>query len=577
MAGVRYLLTYLKPYIVITILAPLLMVVEVITDLLQPTIMQYIIDDGIANDDFNTVLNYTFLMLGVAVIGLIGGLGCIYLSSKVGLNLATDVRADLYEVSSYFSARRRNEVGTGKLVTILTSDIEMVQRALMMTLRIFVRGPLMFIGAIIIVWLTARELFPILLIIVPILIILIALFTMYSGKIFGKVQRALDAVNTKLSENLAGIQVIKAFHRLKEQIIQFTGLNATLTKHNQNANILIGFLGPLSMFIINMGIIAALWLGAIKIDTGTMQIGVILAFINYLNIIMGGLMMSMMVLMQIARALPSATRIKDVLLTEDDLKENGGLIKPIEGDIEFKNINFAYHDHGENVLENITLHIKKGQTIGFIGMTGSGKSTLLNLIPRLYDAQQGEILIDGEKIERYDVNYLRSQIAIAPQKATLFTGTIASNLKFGNEQAKEAQMVKALNQASAWNFVSQYDQQLQFKLTQNGGNLSGGQKQRIAMARAFIRNANILILDDTTSAVDTISEKIIQQQIAEDFIDKTVIIVSSKVSSIQNADQIAVFEDGKIIAIGTHEQLLLSSVAYRETFELQQQNGGLFT
>ncbi|MBQ0138013.1 MAG: ABC transporter ATP-binding protein [Kurthia sp.] len=575
MKGIRHLLTYLKPYIWITLLAPLLMVVEVAMDLLQPTIMQYIIDEGIAKGQLSTVISYSLVMIGCAFVGLFGGLGCIYFSSRVGINLATDLRADLYEVMSYFSTRRKDEVGTGKLVTIMTSDVEMVQRALMMTLRIFVRGPLMFIGAVIIVWFTARELFSILLIIVPLLIILIFLFTQVSAKIFARVQKATDDVNTRLSENLAGIQVVKAYHRMKEQILKFTVVNRYLTRQNQSANQVIGFLSPLSMFIINIGIAAALWFGAIQVEMGGIQVGVILAFINYLNLIMGGIMSSMMVLMQMARAIPSVGRIHNILVTTSDLDESTVENEVIHGEIEFKNVSFAYNENGENVLKNIDLHVRAGETLGIIGMTGTGKSTLLKLIPRLYDVRAGEILLDGKPIKTFDVNKLRQQIGLAPQQAKLFTGSIAENIRYGDQQADEQQLELALEQANAWEFVEKYPNTIEHHLSQGAGNLSGGQRQRLAMARAFIRKAKILILDDTTSAVDTISEKRIQQHIREDFTNQTVILVSSKISTIQHANQIIVVNDGRITARGTHDELLKISKEYQETFQLQQQQGGV--
>lgn len=575
MKGIRHLFTYLKPYFWLTLLAPLLMVVEVAMDLIQPTIMQYIIDEGIAKGEMSTVISYTFIMIGCAFIGLIGGLGCIYFSAKVGINFATDLREDLYEVMSYFSTRRKDEVGTGKLVTIMTSDVEAVQRALMMILRIFVRGPLMFIGAVIIVWFTARELFSILLVIVPVLVIIIFIFTQISAKIFGKVQKAVDDVNTRISENLAGIQVVKAYHRMKEQILKFTVVNRYLTRQNQKASQIIGFLNPLSMFIINMGIVAALWLGVIQVEMGGIQVGVILAFINYLNLIMGGIMSSMMVLMQIARAVPSVGRIHNILVTTSDLDESTTENEEIHGEIEFKNVSFSYNENGENILKNIDLHVKAGETLGIIGMTGTGESTLLKLIPRLYDVKEGEILLDGKPIKSFDLSKLRQQIGLAPQQAKLFTGTIANNVKYGDRQAGSEQLQHALIQANAWEFVEKYSNTVEHHLSQGAGNLSGGQRQRLAMARAFIRKAKILILDDTTSAVDTISEKLIQQRIRQDFTNRTVILVSSKISTIQHANQIIVINDGKITARGTHEELLNTSKEYHETFQLQQQQGGM--
>lgn len=575
MKAIKHLMQYIKPYIWITILAPLLMVIEVFMDLLQPTIMQFIIDEGIAKNDMSIVISYAIIMIVLAIIGLGGGLGCIYFSSKVGVHVATDLRKDLYEVMSYFSTKKRDEVGTGKLITIMTSDVEMIQRALMMLLRIFVRGPLMFIGAVIIVWFTARELFNILLVIVPILMILIITFTIYSGKIFRKVQQSVDRVNEMLSENLAGIRVIKAFHRMKEQMDKFLQINKKLTKLNQNANMVMGFLNPLTMWIVNLGIVAALWIGVIQVEIGAIQIGVILAFVNYLNLIMGGLMMSVMVLMQVARAVPSLDRVYEMFNIEGEERHQKQDLHDIKGDVTFENVSFSYNENGENIVDQLNFHVNAGETVGIIGMTGTGKSTLLKLIPRLYDVSKGKIKIDGKDIQSFTLESLRKQIAFAPQKALLFAGSIASNLKFGSPNAVKEDMHHALDQANAMEFVEKYDDQVEHELSFGAKNLSGGQKQRLAMARAFIKDAKILILDDTTSAVDTISEKIIKNHLINDFKEQTLFIVSSKIATIQHADQIILMDDGRIHGIGTHDELLATNEEYREIYLLQQQSGGV--
>jgi len=575
MKAVKYLSKYIKPYIWITFLAPFLMVIEVFMDLLQPTIMQFIIDEGIAKNDMSIVISYSIVMIILGIIGLGGGLGCIYFSSKVGVHVATDLRKDLYVVMSYFSTKKRDAVGTGKLITIMTSDVEMIQRALMMLLRIFVRGPLMFIGAVIIVWFTARELFNILLVIVPILMVLIFTFTIYSGKIFRKVQQSVDQVNNMLSENLAGIRVIKAFHRMKEQMNQFLTINKKLTKLNQDANLVMGFLNPLTMWIVNLGIVAAIWIGVIQVEIGSIQIGVILAFINYLNLIMGGLMMSVMVLMQIARAVPSLERVFEMFHIEEVNTQNKKEIQDIKGEVTFENVSFSYNENGENVVEHLNFHVNSGETVGIIGMTGSGKSTMLKLIPRLYDVSKGKIKIDGQDIKSFTLESLRKQIAFAPQKALLFAGSISSNLKFGAANASVNEMHNSLNQSNALEFVEKYDDDVEHQLSFGAKNLSGGQKQRIAMARAFIKDAKILILDDTTSAVDTISEKKIKSHLQNDFKDQTVFIVSSKIATVQHADQIILMDDGHVSGIGTHEELLENNDEYREIYFLQQQSGGV--
>ena len=568
MQALKKLMGFLAPYKVLAIVGPLLMVVEVMMDLLQPTIMQHMIDTGIANGDHPYVIKMFILMMVSAVIGLIGGVGCSIYSAKTAIHFATDIRKELFETLAYFSSRNRDQYGSGKLITILTSDVEAIQRALLMTLKVFVRGPLLFIGAVIIVFFTARELFGILLVIVPILIIGMYVFTKFSGAFYKHVQEAIDRVNTSLQENLAGIRVVKAFHREKHHIERFAELNSTLTKRNITADQVIGILMPVMMFVINLGIIAALWSGAIKVENGTLQVGVILAFVNYLTIIMNGLISASNVLMQIARAVPSAERIVEVLNTKQDL-ESGTQTTDIHGDVEFNDVTFSYHDNGEQVLKDITFHAKAGSVVGIIGKTGSGKSTLVKLLPRLFDVQSGRILIDGVPIQQYDLATLREAIGFTPQKALLFSGTIDENIRFGKDAAENQEITAALDHAVATEFIEKLEQGTEHQLTQGATNLSGGQKQRLSMARVFIRKPPILVLDDTTSALDSISEKAVQRAIAANYQQSTIFIVASKIASIQMANQILVLDDGKLVGKGTHSELLKNCSAYQDIYQTQ--------
>lgn len=575
MQAVLKLTKYLKPYMAFAIIAPIMMLIEVGMDLVQPTLLRHVIDDGIANNDTAYIVKMFSLMIGAAVIGLIGGAGCSYFASKAAVNFATDVRQDLYETITYFSNRSKDKFTLGKLVTNITSDVEAIQKALTMLLKIFVRGPMMFIGAIVMVWFTTRELFSILLVIVPILIFAVYFFTMLSGKLFLKVQLVVDQVNTKMQENLAGIRVIKAYNQKKHQIDQFTGTNTQLMKRSMTADQIVGILPPLTMFVINLGIVAAMWVGAIKVEDNTIEIGVILAFINYLMMVMQGLTSSSMVLMQLARAVPSAGRVVEAMEEQTDI------IAPMQpttmnmyGEVSFEGVNFTYNSDTENVLKDISFTARAGETVGIIGMTGSGKSTLVKMIPRLFDPASGVVKIDGVPITELDVQQLREAIGFAPQKATLFSKTIAENIRYGDEQATEAQIAEALLAACATEFVDKLPTGTNHELTQGATNLSGGQKQRLAMARAFVRKPEILVLDDVTSAVDSISEKKIQQAIATQFKESTKFIVSSKVSSIRHAEQILVMDDGRIVASGTHEQLLASSPLYQEIVQTQQEKGG---
>lgn len=575
MQAVVSLKKYLKPYLAFAIIAPLMMVLEVTMDLVQPTIMQHMIDNGIAKEDTSYVVKMFGLMILCAVIGLIGGVGCSIYASKTAINFAADIRQDLYETITYFSDSNKDHFTLGKLITNITSDVEMLQRALTMLLKIFVRGPFTFIGAIIIVFLTARELFPILLVVVPILALSIFLFTKLSGNFFLKVQEAVDAVNTKVQENLAGMRVIKAYNRKSHQIKQFATVNEKLMKRNIQADQIIGILMPLTAFVVNLGIIAALWMGAIKIESSTIEIGVILAFINYLMMIMGGLMSSSNVLMQIARAVPSANRIVSVLEEKSEITNIENPLKmKIKGEVEFENVSFAYNKNNEPILKNISFKAEPGETIGIIGMTGSGKSSIVKLIPRMFEADQGNIRIDGRPIEDYDLKTLRGAIGFTPQKATLFSKTIEENVKYGNDEANFAQLIEALESSCALEFVEKLENREQHMITQGATNLSGGQKQRLAMARAFIRKPAILILDDTTSAVDSISEKRIQRAIEENFKGSTKFIVSSKISSIRHADMILVLDDGVIVGQGTHEELLENNTHYQDIVSTQLVRGG---
>lgn len=574
MQAVKELSKYIKPYIWFAILAPLFMIVEVAMDLLQPTILELIIDNGIAKDDTSYIVRMFILMITFAIIGLIGGIGCSIYASRAAINFATDVRKDLYETIIYFSNRNKDQFTLGKLITNLTSDLEMIQRALLMLLKIFVRGPMLFIGAILIVFFTAREFFGILLVVVPILIFLMYYFTMMSGKLFHKVQKVVDKVNVSVQENLSGIRVIKAYNRKRHQVEQFEHINDELMKRSIFADQIMGVLMPLTMFVVNLGIVAALWLGAIKIESNVIAVGSILAFINYLMIVMQGLTSSSMVLIQLARAIPSASRIVEVLEEESDIQNNQvALIAPIRGEVVFENVSFAYIEENEPVLKNISFHIRAGETVGIIGMTGSGKSTLVKLLPRLFDVQEGIVKIDGIDVRDYDLQTLRLAIGFAPQKATLFSKTIEQNILYGNENANKQEIDNALEAANAKEFVEKLEDGTNYHITQGATNLSGGQKQRLAMARAFVRKPKILVLDDVTSAVDSISERKIQNAIKNRFANSTKFIVSSKISSIRHAEQILVLDDGRLVGIGTHEELLTNCPLYRELAITQLEKG----
>lgn len=574
MRALMNLLKYLKPYLFFTIIGPLFMCIEVAMDLLQPMIMQHIIDNGIAADNQSYVIKMSLLMLAVAVVGLIGGLGCSIYSTRAAVNFATDIRQDLFKKVEQFSAGEKDKFGTGKLITIATNDVTSVQAATMMTLRILVRSPLLFIGSVLIVFVSAREFFPILLVLIPLLAIVNWYFMKHAGFLFRKVQEAIDKINTKLQENLAGIRVVKAFGRQEYEKNNFSHINEALTKMNMSASQMMMGLMPVMLFLVNIGIVAALWMGAIKVEEGTTNVGVILAFINYLTITLNALISSSHVLMSISRAVPSAERIKSVLDTELEIadQEVGRHIK-IKGAVEFRDVQFSYSKNGEYVLKDISFKVKEGETVGIIGSIGSGKSTLMKLLPRLYDVDAGDIFIDKKPIKEYSLQQLRQAFGFIPQRAMLFSGSIEENLKYGKEDASQQDIVEAAVAANASEFIEKLDDHYQHPLSQGGNNLSGGQKQRLSIARAFIRKPSILILDDSTSAVDALSEKSILHALNHEFAQSTIFIISSKISSIKKADRILVLEDGKIVGNGTHHQLLKENSVYQEIYFTQGGKG----
>jgi len=556
------------------IIGPLFMVLEVAMDLIQPTIMQHIIDVGIANRDLNYVIKMGLLMIGAAALGLVGGLGCMMYSTKAAVNFATDIRKDVFTKIETFSSNNRDSFGTGKLLTIVTNDITSIQSAMTMTLRVLVRGPLLFMGSIIIVFVTARELFPILLVVVPILLLAIILIASKASGTFKKVQEALDKVNTKLQENLSGVRVIKAYVRQKYEISQFGNVNTNLTKINIRAVQLISLMMPIIMLVVSGGIVATLWIGGEKVFNGTLQVGAILAFINYLNIILMALMSISMVFIQIARAFPSADRVQQVLNTEVDIMNEANAIEPekIEGNIDFKDVSYSYTKNNEYVLKDISFSIRKDEKVGIIGSTGSGKSTLAKLLPRLYDIEQGEICIDGINVKRYDLQKLRASIGFVPQTALLFSGSIEENLRYGKEDATHDELETAASSACATEFINKLEESYHYNLTQGATNLSGGQKQRVSIARALVRKPSILILDDSTSAVDAKSEANIQSALRTEYKGTTTLLIASKISSIIDADKILVLDNGELVGDGTHEQLLEQCEVYQEIYLSQGGN-----
>lgn len=577
MKAVIKLLRYTKRYKLFMILAPLLMAFEVTMDLIQPFILQLIIDHGIANEEMNYVVTMIILSIICAIGGLFGGVGCSIYSTKAAVHFACDVRKDLFKKVASFSSENRDQFSIGKLITNLISDVTIIQQALMMTLRVFVRGPLLFIGSVIIVFFQVQELFPILLVLIPILLFFIIIISQKSKIWFERVQNRLDLLNVRLQESIAGIRVIKAFVRSDYEVEQFHKVNHSLQDTQLVAERLVAILMPILLFFVNAGVVIALLLGVVNVGDSQVAIGKILAFINYLHIILMALMSSSNVLMQLMRAFPSASRIVDVLETENKMENrtNRKRVDTLHGDVTFRNVSFSYHKGEMKVLNNISFSINSGETLGIIGPTGSGKTTLIKLLARLYDPDEGEIIIDGMNIKEIDMKQLREHIGFITQKPFLFSGTIAENIRYGKKEAEMTELHLASQQARANEFIEQLSEKYDYELKQGATNLSGGQKQRLSIARTFIKKPAILILDDATSAVDAGTEKMILQALKANFEQSTKIIMSSKVSSIKHADKIIVVNNGQIVGCGTHEFLRQSCPLYEEIYETQVAQGGV--
>lgn len=564
---IRKLVPYLKPYWRTAILAPLLMILEVVMDLAQPALMQKMVDIGIAGKNLNYVFKTAPLMFLFALVGLAGGFGCTVFSTIAAQNFGADLRKDLFVKVQNLSCGNIERLKPGQLITRLTNDVMQLQNMVMMMLRILVRAPLLIIGSFVMAVVTCPDLVPILLIVIPVLIGILYFVIKKSYPLFSQVQEDLDGVNTVMQENLAGIRVVKAFVRSDYEKKKFAVVNEKLMKSTMRAARTVALALPAIMLTVNAGTAATLWFGGLKVQYGGIKVGQIMAFINYLTQLLTSLMMVGMILVNLSRAGASASRIIEVLESNPDIKDRPEAIEDfkIKGAVTFENVTFSYAGSGrEPVLKDISFSVKAGETVGILGTTGSGKSTLVQLIPRLYEVTRGRILIDGVDIRKIELETLRKQIGIVFQQSILFSGSIKDNIRYGKEDATDEEVKKAVKTAQASEFVEKFPAAYNTVLSQRGVNLSGGQKQRLCIARALVRKPAILILDDSTSAVDAKSESLIQKALKEKIRECTCFIVAQKVTSVMDADKILVLDEGRIVALGTHEELLKNSEIYRD-------------
>ncbi|MEQ8154699.1 MAG: ABC transporter ATP-binding protein [Clostridiaceae bacterium] len=568
----KRLALFIKPYWKTAVLAPTLICIETILDLLQPTLAAKIIDKGIKSGDTQLIIRTTLIMIFIAFIGLLGGFGCTLTACTTSQYFGADLRAELYKKVQKFSFTNIDEFKTASIITRLTNDVAQVQAAVLLALRVMIRAPLLCIGGAAFAFALNARLSIIILCTIPLLSLTLYFIIIKSFPLFSKVQEKLDRVNAVIRENLLGVRVVKAFVREDLEKSRFSEANIGLMEMTVKATKIVSLNTPILLLIMNVSIIAVLWFGGIQYNSGTISIGQIIAFINYLTQILSSLMMLAMILTSLSRAKASVIRIQELLnadidISDDDIVNETPITK---GKIEFENVSFCYRgSNGDNVLSNITVTFEPGKTVAILGATGAGKSTLVNLIPRLYNTTEGVIKIDDKPINHYKIKTLRNKISIVFQESILFTGSIRDNLKWGNENATDEEIIEAAKAAAAHGFIMKFPEGYDTKINQRGLNLSGGQKQRVSIARALLKKPAILILDDSTSAVDIFTELRIQKNFKGLAKNCTLIVIAQRISSVVDADKIIVIENGHIVGEGTHKELIKTSSVYKEIYKSQ--------
>jgi len=553
------------------------MILEVAMDLMQPRLIQRIVDEGIAKLDMAIVINTGLLMLGLALVGAVGGLGCTVFATLTAQGFGADLRHTLFRKVQSFSFGNLDDIETGQLITRLTNDVTQVQQVVTMLLRIMVRAPLMLLGSLLLAILTSPRLALLLLVLIPLVLAVLVWVIGKATPLFGRVQRKLDDLNTVMQENLAGVRVVKAFVRAQHEIERFRATNDGLMEQTVRAARIVTVAMPFMMLAVNLGIVGAIWFGGLQVTYGTMQLGQIIAFVNYLTRTLMSLMMVSMLVMMTSRAQASADRIQEVLDTIPNIQNKPDAMSTFapQGRVVFENVTFSYDRDGHDpVLKDISFVAEPGQTVAILGATGAGKSSLVHLISRFYDVTKGRVTIDGVDVRDIKEEVLRRNVGIALQESVLFSGTIRDNIRYGRPDATDEEVITAAKAAQAHEFISEFPDGYDTMLGQRGVNLSGGQKQRIAIARALLIQPAVLILDDSTSSVDVETETRIQDALEEVMKGRTSFVIAQRISTVLNADKILVFDGGQIVAEGTHHELLVSSPIYREIYESQLGGNG---
>ncbi len=566
---------YLKPYWLPALLSPLLMIGEVVIDLQQPKLMSKIVNDGVLNGDLSVILTIGVKMLLLVIVGGIMGSLCAYTASVASQGFGNDLRRDSFNRVMKLSLQQTDHFTTGSLVTRLTNDITALQELVQMILRMFVRAPIHLLGGLFMCLTLNLKFGYIMLISLPLQALAVFLLVRKANPLYAKVQTKIDRVNSVVQENVSGARVIKAYTREDYEIDRFDGANKDFKQTNLRVLELTSSIMPILMIVMNLSVIAIIYLGGWQVEARRMDVGDIMAATQYITQALMSVMMVSMIFQQLARGRACAERIREVLASDPAVK-NGTAVSGTEtGTVTFRDVCFKYPGSaGDNVLNHVSLTIRKGETLAIIGATGSGKSTLVNMIPRFYDAVSGDVLVDGVNVRDWDLHALRQRISFVLQKSELFSGTVKENIAWGKEDATDEEIRTAASIAQAQEFIDTIPGQYDGWIAARGTSLSGGQKQRMAIARAVVRKPEIIIFDDSTSALDLSTEARLQAALREHLADTTVILIAQRIASVMHADRIAVIENGTITACDTHDNLMKSSETYRDIYASQMKNGG---
>lgn len=574
MPMIKKLLPYMKKYRRSAILSPIMMILEVVADVMIPLYMASIVDVGIRNQDVAFVVRTGIFMILFAIFGMAMGTISSFFAANAGFGFGSEIRKDAFSKIQDFTFANLDQLPAPTLITRLTTDTDLLSQVAMMSLRMAIRAPFMMIFALIMAFQINAKLSLVFLVAIPVTIAVLYIVLRWAMPRFAIIQEKVDAVNARVQDTLTGIRVVKAFNRQDHEEDRFRRRNTDLRDTILGVFSILMLLMPVLNLVIYGCISAVLWFGGQQIMAGEMAAGQLIAFITYITQIMMAVMMLSMFIMMTTRASASAKRILEVVETKPEIvSPKAGIKEVADGSIRFNNVSFHYPGFEKDVLTDIDLDIPSGHLVGIIGSTGSSKTTLVQLIPRLYEATKGQVLVGGRDVKDYDLSSLREQIGMVLQKNTLVSGTVRSNMQWGKADATDEEIIQALKQAQAWDFISKTDLVLDTPVDQGGSNFSGGQKQRLTIARALMKRPKIMILDDSTSAVDTATDARIRRSFRENLADVTTLIIAQRISSISDADLILVMEHGRIVDRGSHEELMETSAIYREIYESQE--GGL--